>query len=286
MTSKSNWPQLRELVKTDDGLPVRDCGPWTEDKLFFWNEYVSIVTKAMVGNPAWTGGICYVDLFAGPGVCRIRDSLTRLPGSALVAAHAPKPFRHIHLAEIDPVLARACASRMEASPAKDRFTMHIGDSNQLAAAIAQQLPKSALTLVFVDPPSLDIHFEALRTMCMGRAVDLLILFADATDAVRNVDLYESIPESKLDKMMGDQDWKSEWRALDNQDGTNARKFFAQQYIARLRARLGYNEFQEHIIESRRGPMYRLIYASRNDRGRDFWVKATNKDSQGQRGLFG
>jgi hypothetical protein len=48
---KDRWPELCELVEQDDGLPTRDAGPWTEDKLFFWNRYIDITTTSMVGHP-------------------------------------------------------------------------------------------------------------------------------------------------------------------------------------------------------------------------------------------
>ena len=33
--ARNRWPELCEKYKRDDGLPVREVGPWTEDKLFF-----------------------------------------------------------------------------------------------------------------------------------------------------------------------------------------------------------------------------------------------------------
>jgi len=46
---KDRWPELCKLVEQDDALPVRDegVGPWTEDKLYFWNRYVDITTRSM-----------------------------------------------------------------------------------------------------------------------------------------------------------------------------------------------------------------------------------------------
>ena len=109
--ARNRWPELCESVKQDDGLPTRMVGHWSENKLFFWSRYIEITTSAMVGHSKWQTGLIYVDLFAGPGVCTIRESKKRIPGSPLIAANAPKPFKKIILCEKDSTLVDACEKR-------------------------------------------------------------------------------------------------------------------------------------------------------------------------------
>src|SRR5690606_21668071 len=118
--AKDRWQALCKSVAQDDGLPVRDAGSWTEDKLYFWNRYLEITTTSMVGKRAWSTGLSYVDLFAGPGICRLRDSGKRFPGSPLLAANTPKPFSQILLVEANPELANACRQRINRTKAADR----------------------------------------------------------------------------------------------------------------------------------------------------------------------
>src|SRR5207253_3206030 len=99
--AKDRWKDLCKLVEMDDGLPTRPVGPWTEQKLWFWNRYLEITTTAMVGHPNWKAGLAYVDLFAGPGVCVIEETGKRMPGSVLLASHAPKRFRMILASELE-----------------------------------------------------------------------------------------------------------------------------------------------------------------------------------------
>lgn len=47
---QSNWQNLVSQVQIDDGLPTREAGPWTFDKLWWWNRYIEITTVAMVGS--------------------------------------------------------------------------------------------------------------------------------------------------------------------------------------------------------------------------------------------
>ena len=115
--AKDRWPELCKLVEEDDGLPTWDeVGHWTEDKLYFWHRYIEITTSAMVGNPTFPDGLVYVDLFAGAGICTLKESKRRIPGSVLIAANAAKPFTRIIACEKTPELADACRARLENTP--------------------------------------------------------------------------------------------------------------------------------------------------------------------------
>jgi three-Cys-motif partner protein len=155
---KDRWPALCRAFAQDDGLPVREVGSWTEDKLYFWNRYIDITTRAMVGHPKWPEGLVYVDLFAGPGVCFVKESRKRVPGSALIAANAPKPFRFILASELDAGYAEALSARLKASPAREVSEVFPGDCNTRVNDIAKKIPRRALTLAFIDPENLE-HFS-------------------------------------------------------------------------------------------------------------------------------
>ncbi|MCC6660110.1 MAG: three-Cys-motif partner protein TcmP [Phycisphaerales bacterium] len=284
--AKDNWPDLCEKVARDDGLPTREVGEWSQGKLFFWNKYVCTTTNAMVGNPNWKAGVCYVDLFSGPGICTVRESGKRVPGSPLIAAFAPKPFTKVLLVEMDRTLADACRSRLAMTPAADRFSLFEGDCNACVHDLVKQIPSRSLTLAFIDPEALDVRFETVGTLSGAGRVDLLVLFADAYDVVRNVEMYAKDPNSNLDQMLGaDSNWRTAWNALTNRTGNNVRELFSGIYVDRLK-KLGYREFGTKTIECGRGPLYKLIYASKHPRGLDFWHKVLQRDKTGQGGLFG
>ena len=199
---RNQWPELCKLVESDDGLPVNEFGQWTEQKLHFWNRYIEITTSAMVGHPQWEAGIIYVDLFSGAGICRIEGSGRRIPGSPLIAACAPKPFRHILLCEKDDVLGNACEKRIHRIAPNAAIAFLRGDCNQVVHEIAGRIPNAALTLAFIDPQGMDVEFETIRVLAKRGRVDLLILLADAVDFVRNVDIYRAQTTSKPDRFFG------------------------------------------------------------------------------------
>jgi three-Cys-motif partner protein len=284
---RDRWPELCKLVEADDGLPVRDVGKWTEDKLIFWNRYVDITTSAMVGNPKWPGGLGYVDLFGGPGVCRLEKSGRRIPGSALIAANAPKPFRFILVSELSREAATALEARLKRTSAANSARVFQGDCNLRIAEMASLIPAKALTLAFIDPEGLHVRFETIQALAARGRVDLLILFADYMDIVRNVDRYEKQVDSNLDRMMGPESiWRDEWKGLFNRSRENICKLFAKEYCRQLQRILGYKVFAEEVMKSANGPLYRLIFASKHERGLEFWNKITKKSADGQLGLFG
>jgi len=279
------WQELCDLVKDDDGLPVRDVGVWSEDKLYFWHRYVQITTTAMVGKSTWSS-INYIDLFSGPGVCRVEVTGKRLPGSPLIAAYATKPFSKIIACELDPVLASACRKRLDNSPAKEQVVVFEGDCNLHVNEIVQLIPKRSLTLAFIDPEALHVQFNTVKQIASCGAVDLLILVADAFDISRNVDKYYfNNQQSKLDYFLGhDSNWRNDWGKLDNRTSENVHNLFYEVYKRQLNS-IGYTSFGEQRISGPSGPLYRLVYASKNDRGLDFWNKAKKRDRKGQDSLF-
>ncbi len=281
------WDELCKLVGRKDGLPVRESGAWAIEKLHYWNRYIEIVTMAMVGNPAWRAGVCYVDLFSGPGVCEIRGTEERIPGSPLLAAYASKPFTKILLCEKEEKLFDACGQRLSLSPASDCCELFLGDCNVEINNIVRSLPGRALTVAFLDPTGLHLHFETVKKLSADRPVDLLILFPDAVDILRNADhLYFDQPESKLDQVLGP---NSDWRKLkadsNTTDGSSMRRLYSDIYKSQLSKLAGYSHFRDEVISGPSGPLYRLVYATKHERGVDFWDKSVAKDSGGQKRMF-
>jgi three-Cys-motif partner protein len=280
--AKDRWPELCESCKSDDGLPVREVGSWTEDKLYFWNRYIDITTRAMVGHPKWTAGLTYVDLFVGPGICKLKESGKRIPGSTLIAANAPKPFRAILASELEPKLADALEDRLRRSPAASVAQVFKGNCNSCIDEMIKHVPPRSLTLGFIDPEAMNVDFETVAKLAECGQVDLLILFADRMDLVRNVDRYAAQQPSVLDKMMGPRSiWRDRWAQLENRSSDNICKLFKEEYKRQLSDHLGYRAFGEMVMESSNGPIYRLIFASKNDKGLEFWDKVTQKDRDGQ-----
>ena len=288
MTRKqNNWQALLKLVEEDDKLPVRESGYWAEDKLHYWNYYVSITTSAMVGKPAWKAGVVYVDLFCGPGICVDRKTKKRFPGSPLIAANAPKDFTKILLCEINPKNAEACRKRMDRTPARDRYELFPGDCNSEIDNVLKHIPQRSLVLAFLDPTGLHLHFATVKKLADRGATDLLILFPDSVDILRNdKNVYFDQPDSNLDLVLGfDSNWRDQIAALNSNEGSRKRRLYADIYRNQLTKHCHYKHFEEVVISRSSGPLYRLIYATKHKMGLDFWQKSIKRDARGQGTLF-
>jgi three-Cys-motif partner protein len=274
-----------EVVKHPDGLPVYPVGEWTKSKLFFLCQYLAQTTQAMVGNPHFRS-INYLDLFCGPGICEEERTGKRYPGSPMLAAGCTKPFDHLFLVEQDGNLRQAAVQRIQTYRPAVNLLYWQGDANTLAPQVASALPDRSLTVAFVDPFSLDVRFETIRVLAERRPLDLIILFADRMDLERNVEAYY-YPQrgSKLDQFLGEKsDWRTQWDRLANRDEGRVRQLFAEIYLKQLRE-IGYKFSRTRPIESERGPLYRLVYASKSELGLKFWDIAEHEDLGGDRGLW-
>jgi three-Cys-motif partner protein len=287
-----SWHELCDKCKEPDGQPTwEEAGQWTRDKLYFWKKYIDITTRAMCGvrgRGAFPGGLVYVDLFGGAGVCAIKGHSTkRFPGSAIIAAHAPKPFEKIIVCEKDASLAKACRARLDKTAVADRCEVLPGDCNQLVDEIVGKIPKRALTLAFIDPKGLDLEFNTVATLSRNARVDFVVLFADAIDINRNAEhVYRADPNSNLDRFLGpDSHWREKLDDLENPNHVTRRKLFAEVYQRQLERLLGFRFFEEKVMTYRRLPLYRLVYASNDNLGLKFWKEALKEDSGGQRDLF-
>ncbi len=283
----NRWQGLCEAVRQDDILPTREVGVWTERKLWWWNRYIKITTHAMVGNPQFPGGIVYVDLFAGPGVLTLKGSGTRVPGSPLIAAEAPKQFSKIILCEKDTDIADACESRLKARGHGDRCVVVRGDCNQQIEEICRHIPSRSLTLAFVDPTGLHAKFETVERLAKGRSVDFLILVADGYDIVRNVEVYAKQDRSNLDEFLGDgSNWRDAFANLPNYDSNHICRMFLDEYQTQLKNRLGYSHFGAENLKLPKGTgLYRILFASRHELGMKFWRESTKTDKDGQSVMF-
>lgn len=282
------WDRMCEFVKEDDGLPFYTCGTWTISKLFYVCQYLAQTTQSMVGN-RYFSSLNYVDLFCGSGVCVPKDADVprRYPGSALLAAGCKKPFTNLFLVDEDRHRLDALCTRLDRLKCECQIHPSPGDANTLIDRICQAIPDRSLTVTFVDPESLHIHFSSIQHLASHRQLDLIILFADQMDIVRNVEKdYYPGRSDKLDLFLGENSgWRKKWDALENREAGNCRDLFAKIYLEQL-STLGYIHSRTLPIPSDRNPLYRLVYASKNPLGLKFWDIATSEDLGGDRSLFG
>jgi three-Cys-motif partner protein len=261
---------------SDDGLLIPDVKPWSADKHYFLRRFVDGFTTAM--RDKWPE-LHYVDLFAGAGIERV-EGLGLDWGSPLIAAQAPYNFTRLHLCELDADKFRALSVRVAGFGQPQPPQLIHGDANSAVKAIVPTLPARALSLAFLDPYGLHLHYRSVAGIA-ARKVDLIIFFPDHLDALRNWEAYYADdPESNLDLFLGTGEWRTRKAQTPPDRWVDVLR---EIYEAQLR-KLGYTEFEYERIRRTDGrPLYRLIFCSRDKAGGKIWrgISHRSPDGQGQ-----
>lgn len=211
----------------------------------------------------------------------------RVPGSVVLAASMPKSFARIVLNDREAESVHAAELRLRAREFPGVVTILKGDANQSAASLAAAIPNGSLGIAFIDPYSLDVHFRTIARLAATHALDLIVLFSDAIDIVRNVEEYYYPRKSdKLDLFLGEtSNWRRHWDAMSVREAPAVRQLFADIYVEQL-GRLGYSHCKTWQLDGPKGPVYRLVYATKHPLGLKYCEIALAEDFDGNLGLFG
>lgn len=283
------WDSAEQTVSIPDEFPTGDFGGiWTRSKLWFVCNYLEQTVRGLKNKRSrFEGGLVYLDLFCGTGVTTAgKGSSCRYPGSPILAACVPEGFDRLILVDKDPSATTAVTARVRRTPFEGKLCVLTLNANEQPHQVEAEIPPKSLTIAFIDPYSLDIHFETIRRLASGKAMDLMVLFSDRLDLGRNVHkfYYPQEEENKLDRFLGTTDWRTRYEQLGNQSGLKVRSLFAEIYLNRLQS-LGYQYTESHTLDGPNGPAFKLIFASKHDLGLKFFRIATQMDFDGSRSLF-
>lgn len=264
-----------------DGLVARASGVWAKEKLYYLEHYLDIFSVGM--NKKWAGKLYYVDLFAGPGKCRIRETKEEIDGSPLIALKFN--FAKYFFVEADKKSCRALAARVKArAPEKDVDIIQ-GDCNDEIENI--KLPASGLGLAFIDPTGVSpLAFETIRKLAHNRKIDLIINFPEGMGILMNLHQYTQNERNALNRFMGSARWQDDYRRTPRSFNEICTEI-AKEYLANLKS-LGYLAVDGDRIPvrtDRNSLLYYLLFASKHRRGNDFWRKIKLVDPHGQRHFF-
>lgn len=273
------------LLWKPDGLEVNHSGPWAAEKYALLQNYIDIFSTGMLNK--WSERV-YIDLYSGPGCTQVRDSGEWLMGSPLLAMSVRDPFDKYIFCERDSQCLAALKARKDSSFSRLNVSFVEGDCNQRITDILRLVPPhsrshSVLTFCFVDPFSLDLHFDTIKTLA-ARFVDFLVLLALDMDARRNLRNYLRPSNHKIDLFLGSNDWRSRWKLFSSTDNSFQR-FLANEFERQMLL-LGYKRYSKgntkHIsTRDETLPLYHLAFFSRHQRGYQFWEESLKYSSPQQ-----
>src|SRR5258708_5949813 len=140
---KSSAVRFKPLIEVqDDGLHIPEVRQWALDKYALVGGYGDIFTSGM--HKKWHQ-LAYVDLFAGAGYARIKESGKISRSSALLSLSLPVPYTHYIFCEEDDKCFAALETRVKRDFPKANVSFVSGDSNEQIDKIKGKLPKYSRT---------------------------------------------------------------------------------------------------------------------------------------------
>lgn len=262
-----------EVTQDDFFTPlVRE---WSLEKYKMVGSYCDIFTNGM--KEKWNQ-LIYIDLFAGAGYAKVKESNKTYLNSALLAMSIPTPFTKYILCEQDQERFAALSLRVKRDFSHLNVKLIKGDSNVNVTNIINEIPpfgkgNTLLPFCFVDPYSLNLNFNTIKSLGQG-LMDFLILQALHMDANRNFDTYLEEENPRIAEYLGITDWRQLFEKNSQGYRKNFVKFLADQYQEQM-SKLGYQKAKHmHQIRSNEKnlPLYYLSFYSKNPRGIDFFKK--------------
>ena len=272
---------MGKLIDGDDGLPAEEVGPWAKDKHEYLCRYIDIsraVRKKWLGSNK--AGATYIDLFCGPGRCRIRDTGEWIDGGVVAAwrksVEGGAPFSQIFIADLDEQRRKAAVSRLEKLGAP--VTEIEGAALDAARDILPQLNPYGLHFAFLDPFNLEaLDFNIIRMLSELKRIDMLV-HVNQMDLQRNLVINATSEDSAFDTFAPD--WR-EHISIEQPQHEIRKQIF--QYWRKLVEDLGVwpSTDMKLIRGGKNQPLYWLLLAAKHDLAHNFWATASDIERQGK-----
>jgi three-Cys-motif partner protein len=267
-------PQPPTEYIEDDGLHTPEVGPWAEEKYRIISLYDSLFSTGM--KKKW-GARVYIDLNAGAGHAKIEGTNRIVRGSPLIALNVPYKFDKYIFCEENKRCIKALKQRVRTQFPNAVVEFVHGDCNQKASDILAKIPentKGVLSLCFIDPFNIGIHFDTVKCLSPKR-MDFLIVLPTGMDATRNQARYFDKNDIKIAQFLGKPDWRKLLEEAEKK-GIPFRQFLADLYASQM-ATLGYikvpvSKMREVRSDGKKQFLYHLAFFSKSERGYEFWNK--------------
>jgi three-Cys-motif partner protein len=282
------------LKPIDDGLTMGEYGPWTSIKLDYLARYIDIFETAM--REKWKDRN-YIDLFSGAGKNRIKRSNKILLGSPLLAITTTYPFTGYLFVDNSLEKTKALEQRCSAYPFPERIKIYTGDCNKVVERVVDLLKPNqnhSLNLAFLDPQGFELEWSTLAKLASIKRMDLIIYYPQMGFSRYLNEAYLTRGSNAVDKFFGGDEWRKIYEEVKRKGKKGLDRRLIDLYKSKLNI-LGYTEVfrgnegvgEEPLIRNqlRNTPLYRLLFASKNQLGHEFWRKIIRRDVHGQIQLF-
>jgi three-Cys-motif partner protein len=267
-----------DFVNCSDGKPGILVGPWAKEKLHYIKRYCDIFNTGMKNQ--W-GTRTYIDLFSGPGICVLPNNNEEIKGSPLLTFDSKTPFTHYYFNDLDLETIEILKTRAIINGSSTIEYIN-ADCNSAVDELLPKLPSNSLDFCFIDPFNWEIRFDSIRKLTTDRRMDLAITFQVG---MMKRALAITLP-ADLNAFFPDVKWYHDYQAAHEQELSRSR-ILLDNYENGLRE-LGYKAIKDYnlMANTKNVPLYHLIFASKNNRGADFWDKIAARSETGQMRMQG
>jgi len=197
-------------IPGEDLLPAQCVGPWVEDKYYFLERYLDATRYARKKFFDKNNAV-YVDLFAGPGRCVIKNENREVDNGALrVLNNQTIPFNQYHFIDISTVNIAALKKRVGT---KQGCHFQCGDSKVLVSDLVKTLSIKDYRyhFAYIDPFGPDgLRFSTIKELAKLKRIDLLIHFPIGA-IKRNISKWHEHDFTILDDFLGTVKWREKVR---------------------------------------------------------------------------
>lgn len=277
------------LERAEDGLPMRSAGEWAAVKLDYLRRYIDVFETSM--RKKWSERN-YIDLMAGPGKNRVKDTGEILLGSPLLSLITKYPFTTYYFVDLEQINTDTLKKRCSASQITERIHIDTSDCNNLIDSIVTKIKRTeqlSLNLAFLDPEGMELHWETVAKLASIRRMDLIINYPQYSLNRAMKPAFDCAIDTAVDRFFGDHSWREVYRNWLVNRPTGLHRQLIDLYRIKLQD-LGYSEVRrgdeigdEPLIRNvkRNAPLYRLLFASKHPLGEKFWHAITQRDLHGQ-----
>lgn len=271
---------MGKQIDGDDGLPAEEVGVWAKEKHDYLCRYIDVSrsTRAKYLGPG-KAGATYIDLFCGPGRCKVRDTNEWIDGGVVAAWKKSKegnaPFSQVFIGDLDAQRRQAAATRLRNLGAP--VVEVEGAAVDAVKTVTAKLNAHGLHFAFLDPFDLAaLNFGIILALSKLKRIDMLVHISQM-DLQRNVVTYATTDNSPFDT------FAPGWR--DKVSIAQGQQELRQQIIQFWRnrvAELGVwpSENVRLLTGSKNQPLYWLLMAAKHSLPHKFWATASNVEGQG------
>ncbi len=267
----------KKLIEGDDGLPAEEVGVWAKKKHDQLCRYLDISHAV---RAKWIGkaGATYIDLYCGPGRCRVKETGEWINGGAVAAWEKSRegrtPFTQLFIGDLDEQRREATATRLHQLGAP--VVEVTGPAIEAVQQVIQKLNPDGLHFAFLDPFNLKaLDFRIIQTLSTLKRIDILV-------HVNQMDLQRNLVTNLESEQSAFDTFAPGWRdKIDTAQGLQTIRQEVFQYWRYLVADRGmWPSTQMTLIRgSNNQPLYWLLLAAKHELAHKFWEVASNTDRQ-------